>query len=194
MENKISRESLAAVADAITEKPIEIIVKEEVQKRRLFSRTKYGRISLLGIEAVSKDHKFTIYPPTMSKMIMIAQHCEGIKLDKTTFEDNPLQECFRICRDHIWDAVMIMAIATTDNSKKSTHDAKAIRKRAEFFRDICYPSDFAKVLMLIFSVIGVKGFMTSIGFLWMLMLKENTSENETGLIDTSADGRRGVAT
>ena len=125
---------------------------------------------------------------------MIAQHCEGIKLDKTTFEDNPLQECFRICRDHIWDAVMIMAIATTDNSKKSTHDAKAIRKRAEFFRDICYPSDFAKVLMLIFSVIGVKGFMTSIGFLWMLMLKENTSENETGLIDTSADGRRGVAT
>ena len=184
MEDKISKDALASVADAITEKPIEITVKEEVQKEGFFR----------GRRVMVKEHKFSIRPPTLSKMLMIAQYCEGIKLDKAAFEANPLQECFRICRDHTWDAVMIMAIATTDNCKESIHDSDGIRKRAEFFKDICYPSDFAKVLMLIFSISGVKGFMTSIGFLWMLMLKENTSQNETGQIDTSAGGRRGVGT
>jgi hypothetical protein len=170
---RFNKEALAEVADAIIEKPIPIVVREEVMRTRRFRKPK----------KVILEHRYDIAPPTMSKMLMIAPYGLNMKIDKKGLEENPLQECFRVCTEHIDDAAMIIAIATTDNSIKSLHDDKEIRRKAQFFRDVCYPSDFATVLMSLFSIIGVKSFMISINWISTLMLRNPTSINETGQIE-----------
>ena len=123
-----------SVADAITEKPIEITVGKK---------------------------NFEMRPPTIGKMQILSKYYLMLDLDEEKLQDNPQLEAIRICRDKSDIVTELMAVATFNNKDDLLNDDK-IKERAEYFKWNSKVEDFSMVLLALLTQTQYENFIISI--------------------------------
>lgn len=135
-------------SDTMTQKPIRFMVGEE---------------------------KFSIYPPTLGKMQIMAKLYLQMDIDEQTFKEEPHKETMRICEDRTDIVCELMAVATFRTENELLDDEK-IAERANFFKWNCFPDDFGNCLLIILTQVDYSNFMTSIRL--TRMLRQNKPNTE----------------
>jgi len=134
MDRKKQRLVEASVSDAITEKPL------------TFS---------LG------DKEFTIHPPTLGKMQILAKHYLELDINEDDLDKEPILEAMRICEGKTDAVCRLMAVATF-NEKGDLLDDKKISERADFFKWNSNPEHFIMVILKMLAQSHYANFMNSI--------------------------------
>ena len=122
------------VSDAITERPMELVVERR---------------------------KFKIYPPTLGKMQVLSKYYLMLDIDEEQFANEPIKEAMRLCEEKTDIVCQLMAVATMRDKEDLLNNDK-IADVAEYFKWAAKATDFSECILAILVQVDYENFITSI--------------------------------
>lgn len=96
-----------------------------------------------------KDERFSIYPLTLGKSLLIQRVVDNLEINEETVKANPFLEALRLCRDKK-DLVLKLIAYYVTNDKERLFDERLINSTAKYLSDVD-EEDLAKLLLYILT-------------------------------------------